>query len=312
VLRPLAALGFGLFAIGTLSIVAMLPDLWSKMHGPSAPSIVAPLPPIQAGPGTTDIRRETAAPVTLARPSAVPDAVASGGMRVALVIGNGGYRNVSRLPNPPRDADAVASSLRRAGFQTVMRQLDLTRERMNDVLREFAAVAEKADWAVIYFAGHGMEIGGTNYLIPIDAKLSFDRDVPFEAIPMDNVMSAVAGAKRLRLVLLDSCRDNPFVNQMSRTVAGRSIGRGLAQIEPEAGTLVVFAAKHGQIALDGERENSPFASALVKRVLTPGLEVRRLFDHVRDDVLELTGRRQQPFSYGSLPGREDFFFVARR
>jgi uncharacterized caspase-like protein len=183
---------------------------------------------------------------------------------------------------------------------------------MNDVLREFAAVAEKADWAVVYFAGHGIEIGGTNYLIPIDAKLSFDRDVPFEAIPMDNVMSAVAGAKRLRLVLLDACRDNPFVNQMSRTVAGRSIGRGLAQIEPEAGTLVVFAAKHGQIALDGEKQNSPFASALVKRVLTPGLEVRRLFDHVRDDVLELTGRRQQPFSYGSLPGREDFFFVARR
>jgi uncharacterized caspase-like protein len=111
--------------------------------------------------------------------------------------------------------------------------------------------------------------------------------------------------------MLDACRDNPFLNQMRRSVATRSIGRGLAQIEPEAGTLVVYAAKHGQVALDGEGKNSPFVSALVSRIKTPGLEVRRLFDLVRDDVVAMTKRRQQPFSYGSVSGSEDFFFVPK-
>jgi uncharacterized caspase-like protein len=111
------------------------------------------------------------------------------------------------------------------------------------------------------------------------------------------------------MVILDACRDNPFLNQMRRSVRTRSIGRGLARVEPEAGTLVVFAAKHGEAAFDGEGENGPFASAFVRRLTTPGLEVRRLFDVVRDDVLAATQRHQQPFSYGSLPGSEDFYFV---
>jgi uncharacterized caspase-like protein len=111
--------------------------------------------------------------------------------------------------------------------------------------------------------------------------------------------------------MLDACRDNPFVKQMRRSIATRSIGRGLGHVEPEAGTLVVYAAKHGQVALDGEGANSPFVSAMLKRMATPGLEVRRLVDLVRDDVLAATNRRQQPFSYGSLPGNEDFFFVSR-
>jgi uncharacterized caspase-like protein len=162
----------------------------------------------------------------------------------------------------------------------------------------------------VYFAGHGVELNGTNYLIPIDARLATDRDVEFEAVPLDRVMSAVGGAKRLRLVMLDACRDNPFVSQMRRSVATRSIGRGLSSVEPEAGTLVVFAAKHGQVAFDGEGVSSPFVTALLKRMKMPGLEVRRLFDHVRDDVLEMTQRRQQPFSYGSLPGSQDYYFRA--
>jgi uncharacterized caspase-like protein len=151
-----------------------------------------------------------------------------------------------------------------------------------------------------------------NYLIPVDAKLSVDRDVQFEAVPLDQVLAAVDGAKKLRLVLLDACRDNPFTSRMIRSVTTRSIGRGLARIEPEAGTLVVYAAKHGETASDGDTgANSPFAGAFIRRIATPGLEVRRLFDYVRDDVMVATRRQQQPFSYGSLPGSEDFYFIVR-
>jgi len=238
---------------------------------------------------------------------AIPTAA---GNRIALVIGNSAYKNVPALTNPARDADTMASAFRSAGFKTVQLRRDLTREKLTDALQDFAAEADKADWAVVYFAGHGLEVNGTNYLIPVDARLAADRDVEFEAMPLDRVMNAVSGAKRLRLVLLDACRDNPFANQMRRSVATRSIGRGLTNVEPEAGTLVVYAAKHGQVALDGDGGNSPFVTALTKRMRTPGLEVRRLFDHVRDDVLEMTNRAQQPFSYGSLPGSEDYYFRA--
>jgi uncharacterized caspase-like protein len=123
------------------------------------------------------------------------------------------------------------------------------------------------------------------------------------------VLGSVEAARKLRLVILDACRDNPFVRQMRRTVASRSIGRGLGAIEPEGGTLVAYAAKHGQVALDGEGTNSPFVAALVQRLPTPGMEINKLFRVVRDDVIAATGRKQEPFVYGSLPG-EDFFFVA--
>jgi Caspase domain len=248
------------------------------------------------------------APANTDFPNATPSALT--GNRIALVIGNSAYKNVPALANPTRDADTMANSFRSAGFKTVQLRSDLTREKLTDALKDFAAEADKADWAVVYFAGHGLEVNGTNYLIPVDARLAADRDVEFEAVPLDRVMNAVSGAKRLRLVLLDACRDNPFANQMRRSVATRSVGRGLTNVEPEAGTLVVYAAKHGQVALDGDGGNSPFVTALTKRMRTPGLEVRRLFDYVRDDVLEMTSRAQQPFSYGSLPGSEDYYFRA--
>jgi uncharacterized caspase-like protein len=124
-------------------------------------------------------------------------------------------------------------------------------------------------------------------------------------------MAAVDGATKLRLIILDACRNNPFLGQMRRTIATRSVGRGLARVEPEAGSLVVYSAKHGEIALDGDETISPFASAFIKNLATPGLEVRRLFDVVRDDVMASTNGRQQPFSYGSLPGSEDFFFAVK-
>jgi Flp pilus assembly protein TadD len=166
--------------------------------------------------------------------------------RVALVIGNSSYRNVSWLANPKRDAEAVASALRTLGFQTVALEVNLSREQILNALRSFAIQAEQADWALVYFAGHGIEMSGMNYLIPVDATLAADRDVSLEAVALDQVLNAIDGAKKLRLVLLDACRDNPFLNKMRRTIASRSIGRGLARIEPDPGTLVVYAAKHGE------------------------------------------------------------------
>jgi tetratricopeptide (TPR) repeat protein len=255
-------------------------------------------------------RAEEQRPQPEARP---PGVVRPGdfGRRVALVIGNSAYRAVPALDNPRRDAAAIAEALRAVGFQTVTLSEDLRKEELVNALRSFAHQADAADWAIIYYAGHGIEMGGTNYLIPIDAKLDTDKDVTFEAVPLDQAITSVEGARKLRLVLLDACRDNPFARQMRRTTAARSIGRGLAAIEPEAGTLVVYAAKHGEIALDGPGANSPFATAFIKQIRRPGIEIRKFFDLVRDDVMDITGKKQQPFTYGSLSGREDYFFALK-
>ncbi len=233
------------------------------------------------------------------------------GKRVALVIGNSNYQNVPALQNPERDAATVAKGLEAVGFQDVTLQVNLGREQLVNTLRAFAKQTENADWAVVYYAGHGIEVAGTNYLIPTDARIASDLDIGLEAVPIDQVLNAAERARALRLVILDACRDNPFANQMKRTVASRSIGRGLAKMEPDPGTLVIFAAKHGETALDGDGENSPFVMAFVKDIQVPGVEVRRLFDNVRDDVMDMTGRRQQPYSYGSVPGRQDFYFTLK-
>jgi uncharacterized caspase-like protein len=155
-----------------------------------------------------------------------------------------------------------------------------------------------------------MEIGGINYLIPTDAKLAADRDAESQAVALEQVIAAVSGARKLRLV--DACRDNPFEKNMQHTIAMKLVSKGLSNIEPEAGFMVVYAAKHGETALDGDAQNSPFAIALAREIKAPKVEVRRLFDIVRDDVWLATNRQQQPFTYGSLPGREDFYFVAEK
>jgi tetratricopeptide (TPR) repeat protein len=294
-----------------------------------APQPVIPAAPAKAGSATSIPTPAIAAPVvtTPVAPAVVQATAAKQGRRVALIVGNSAYQKVSALPNPQRDAVAVAAALRNIGFEVVTLAGDATREKLIDALRAFANEAEKADWAVVYYAGHGIEVNGVNYLIPVDAKLAVDRDVQFEAVPLEQVMTAVEGARRLKLVILDACRDNPFTPQMrksaapgpvaSATTAGgnvgtRSVGRGLAEVKVSAGSLVVYAAKHGQVALDGEGDNSPFAVALVQRIATPGVEINKIFRLVRDDVMEATAGRQEPFTYGSLPGREDFFFVAAR
>jgi hypothetical protein len=223
--------------------------------------------------------------------------------RVALVIGVSAYQHVAKLPNPANDAGAVAGLLKSAGFDVVGVRRDVGVAELRRAVGDFTEQARNADVAVVFFAGHGIEVDGTNYLIPADAKLARDFDIEDEALSLDRVLRAIEPAKRLRLVILDACRDNPFAKEMKRTVASRSVGRGLAKIEPTvADTLIAFAAKAGSVALDGEEANSPFTKALLQHIAVPDLDLRIAFGRVRDSVLDATGRKQEPYVYGSLGG----------
>lgn len=232
-------------------------------------------------------------------------APAFAGKRVALVLANSAYQHAPSLANPVNDGAVMAKTLKDAGFDVVESRHDLTALDTRRVLRDFADATRDADIAVVYYAGHGIEVEGSNYLIPVDAKLERDTDVYDEALSLDRVLVAVEPAKQLRLVILDACRDNPFGRTMKRTLASRGIGRGLAQVEPTStNTLIAYSAKAGFTAQDGDGANSPFTLALSKHLTTPGLDVRRAFGFVRDDVLKSTGNKQEPFVYGSLGGED--------
>src|SRR6476646_2036618 len=203
--------------------------------------------------------------------------------RVALVLGNSAYKNVAPLTNPVNDSAKSASTLKEAGFYVVESRQDLPAAETRRALRDFADRARDADIAVVYYAGHGIEVDGGNYLIPVDAKLERDTDVYDEALSLERVLLALEPAKRLRLVILDACRDNPFSKVMRRTVASRAIGQGLAKVEPTSpNMLIAYSAKAGSTAADGDGKNSPFTVALSKHLTTPGLDVRRAFGVVRD------------------------------
>ncbi len=231
---------------------------------------------------------------------------ASAEKRVALVIGNSAYQNAPRLTNPSNDAAIMAATLKKSGFDSVVLRPDVSKDSMRRALRDFADQARDADIAVVYYAGHGIEVDGGNYLIPVDAALERDTDIYDEAIALDRVLIAMEPAKQLRLVILDACRDNPFSKSMKRSVITRAIGtRGLAKVEPtNPNTMIAFAAKAGSTATDGDGKNSPFAIALAKHLATPGMDLRKAFGYVRDDVLKVTNNQQEPFIYGSLGGND--------
>ncbi|MBR0896832.1 caspase family protein [Bradyrhizobium tropiciagri] len=226
--------------------------------------------------------------------------VAADGKRVALVIGNGAYRSVPALSNPPTDAGDIAAALKRLGFAVTL----ITNGSFDEMRRGLIAFghnAAGADMAAVYFAGHGMEINGDNWLIPVDAELKRDTDAANEAISLQSVMLQVSSTGSLGLVILDACRNNPFAAKMSRSVATRAATTsGLGRIEPVGNVLVAYAARDGTTALDGDGRNSPFAAALLHNIETPGVEVTFMFRNVRDDVMEATRNEQQPFVYGSL------------
>jgi hypothetical protein len=229
-------------------------------------------------------------------------AQASAASRVALVVGNAQYQHVPRLANAQNDAKAIAALLRDEDFAVEEHQ-NLSNAELRLAMRSFVTKTRDADVAVVYFAGHGIEVDGINYLIPTDAKLATDLDAQDEALSLDRVLQVLEPARRLRLVILDACRDNPFIAGMRRTVSTRAVSRGLAQVEPSRpNTLIAFAAKAGSVAQDGDGDHSPFTEALLAHLAEPGLDVRLAFGRVRDDVVAKTRSGQEPFVYGSLGG----------
>jgi uncharacterized caspase-like protein len=223
--------------------------------------------------------------------------------RVALVIGNSVYGHQASLPNVSNDAAAIAALLRAARFDSVEAKANLGVVELRRALRDLAVRTAGADVAVLYFAGHGIEVDRTNYLIPVDAKLAADIDVEDETVALDRVLQLMEPAKRLRLVILDACRENPFAGRMKATTATRAIGRGLGRVEPAiSNTLIAYATKANAVAEDGKGANSPFTAALLKHLTAPGLDLRIALGHVRDDVLASTGNKQEPYFTGSLGG----------
>jgi len=224
--------------------------------------------------------------------------------RVAFVIGNSAYKNATSLPNTINDSNAIAALFRSVGFEVVTSRTDLGVLDFKRAVRDFLITAETADIAVVYYAGHGIEVAGTNYLIPVDAKLARDYDVEDEAVALDRIVWALQSVKRLRLILLDACRDNPFAAKLQRSVGVRAAAKsGLAKIDDvSADTMVAYAAKAGSVSYDGDGANSPFATALLKHIAEPGVDIRIALGRVRDEVLKQTAGRQEPFIYGSLGG----------
>jgi hypothetical protein len=223
--------------------------------------------------------------------------------RVALVIGNSAYQNAPVLPNPAKDAKAIAAMFVKAGYDVVSAQYDVGNLDFKRAIRQFEDALSDADIAVVYYAGHGIELHGTNYLVPVDARLKSDRDADDEAITLERLTQSLDGAKKLRLIILDACRDNPFGRTMKKepTAASRGLNPGLGAVEPSStNTLIAYAARAGSEAEDGDGDHSPFALALINNLFLPGLDIRLAFGRVRDEVLKKTANRQEPFVYGSL------------
>src|SRR5215475_13361890 len=227
---------------------------------------------------------------------------------VALVIGNATYTKVARLDNPKNDAAAMEAMFKAAAFTSVVRLNDLGVTAMKRALRDFSDTAQDADIAVVFYAGHGIEVAGVNYLIPIDAVLERDVDVQDEAVSLDRISQVLEPVKRLRLIILDACRDNPFARSMRRTIATRSVRSGYGEIDERSlppNTLVAYAQRAGFTAEDGVgSNNTPYSAALIKHLPTPGLDIELALRRVRDEVLRATKNKQDPFKYGSLGGAE--------
>ncbi len=222
--------------------------------------------------------------------------------KVALVIGNAAYRSVIALENPGNDARSVAKALDLQGFEVTLVE-DQTRDQMLTALRTFRTAADGAEIAMLYYAGHGIEIGGRNYLIPVDARVADERDARLEMIELDDALAQLSGAKRMKMVVLDACRDNPFVTRMKSENKGRNVGRGLAIVnEADADTLIAYAAAAGDVTPDGAAGgNSPFTTAFLSALDSPPADVRLLLGQVRDRMRQNVPGAA-PFVYSSLGG----------
>ncbi|UFX47805.1 caspase family protein [Bradyrhizobium sp. 41S5] len=263
---------------------------------PAAENSSAPAPPAPAA----------AAP---AAPAARVQAAATG-RRVALVIGNGAYAHVKALPNPPNDARAIARSLRDIGF-TVSEGLDLDRDAMQKTIHDFLREAARSQIAVVYYAGHGVQVEGRNYLVPVDIEFKAGGRMTDAMVDMDTIMAGLDDQIRTNILILDACRNNPMAPRVASAGPSRGIEAGSGLAAPAslgsgstlgAGTLIAFATAPGQVALDGEGANSPFSAALSRHVGTPGLEVQQMLTRVRAEVVAATKGKQVPWSNSSLLG----------
>jgi hypothetical protein len=231
--------------------------------------------------------------------------VAKADKRVAFVVGNGAYKNVAALPNPAIDAKSMAKVLRNVGFD-VVEGTNLTRDKMTERLLEFGKKAEGADVALFFYAGHGIAINGTNYLLPVDADIKSEMDVKLgTAINIDLTLEQTMADAKVKLVFLDACRDNPFASKIKSNNATRSLSvqSGLAEMKSGEGTLIAFATGPGQTALDGqEGTNSPFTRALLANITAPGVEIQQAMTKVRAQVNEETSKNQLPWGHTNLIG----------
>lgn len=234
--------------------------------------------------------------------------VATAAERVALVIGNSAYKHTPRLENPANDARDVARSLETLGFEVIQLH-DLDKASMDRAIRRFADALASARTGLFYYAGHGLQVGGQNYLVPIDAELTTASALDFEMVRLDLVHRTMESAVKTNIIVLDACRDNPLSRNLARALGTRSasIGRGLAAVESGEGTLISFSTQPGAVALDGEGRNSPYAAALVKHMGRRGDDISTVLINVRNDVMETTARRQVPWEHSALTAR--FYFV---
>lgn len=230
---------------------------------------------------------------------------ASAQKRVALVIGNGSYQHTAHLKNPAHDASDISAALQRLGFD-VLRGIDLSHDGMRDIIRAFSQKVEGADVALMFYAGHGLQVGGKNYLLPIDAQIETQADLEFGSIDLNRVLGFMEGQAKTSIVFLDACRDNPLAASLSRGTRSAAVGRGLAQVDSGVGTLIAFATQPGNVALDGDGRNSPFTSALLTIMEQPGLPLSEVMISVRNEVLKSTGGKQVPWEHSSLTGQ--FYF----
>ena len=226
---------------------------------------------------------------------------ATAGVRLALVLGNSKYAAVPALDNPSNDAADLAQALRGVGFE-VIEQRDASREMMAKAVHDFSERLRGADVALFFYAGHGLQMNGENYLLPVDAKIDSAADVRFNTINLSDIQQEMEASGRTNIIILDACRNNPFAEKLSH--GGRGVTtRGLGRIEATAeGSLIVYSTQPNNVALDGAGRNSPFTAALLKHVATPGLEVRQMISRVRGDVLQATDRQQTPWDSSSLVG----------
>src|SRR5262249_3989444 len=227
--------------------------------------------------------------------------------RVALVIGNSAYKYTAELPNPRNDATDMSMAFKALGFD-VVEGLDLDKAAFDRKLRDFADALSGAKVGVFFYAGHGLQVAGQNYLAPVDAKLSTASALEWEMVRLELVQRTMERETETNVLFLEACRDNPLARNLARSMGTRSaeIGRGLAAIEAGVGTLISFSTQPGNVALDGSGRNSPFADALVRRVRVSGDDLSALLIDVRNDVRKATQNKQVPWEHSALTGR--FYF----